>query len=206
MKKLGWLIFGFLAIMIGLYPAIYFFIDERFGLLSTKPDALLQNPVWNAGFYTHITLGGVALLIGWTQFSKSLRKNYIRLHRRIGLAYIICVVLSAVAALYISFYATAGPIAATGFAGLGITWLTTTLVAYIKIRSRDIDAHERMMVFSYAACFAAVTLRIWLPLLGILFGEFNTAYRIVAWLCWVPNILVAAWIVRRMDRQKLAGI
>jgi len=47
------------------------------------------------------------------------------------------------------------------------------------------------MIYSYAECFAAVTLRIWLPLLTLVLGEFLTAYRIVAWLCWVPNILFA---------------
>ena len=52
------------------------------------------------------------------------------------------------------------------------------------------------MFFSYAACFAAVTLRIWLPLLTIAMGESNSAYRIVAWLCWVPNIIVAILILR----------
>ncbi|MFC5623379.1 DUF2306 domain-containing protein [Algoriphagus winogradskyi] len=29
----------------------------------------------------------------------------------------------------------------------------------------DVDSHENWMIFSYAACFAAVTLRIWLPIL-----------------------------------------
>ena len=48
-----------------------------------------------------------------------------------------------------------------------------------------------MMIYSYAACFAAVTLRIWLPILTSILGEFLSAYRIVAWLCWVPNLIVA---------------
>jgi len=57
--------------------------------------------------------------------------------------------------------------------------------------------HEKYMIFSFAACFASVTLRIWLPILTGLTGEFNSAYRIVAWLCWVPNILVAYFITKK---------
>lgn len=58
------------------------------------------------------------------------------------------------------------------------------------------------MIYSYAACFAAVTLRIWLPLLTAAFlGDFIKAYTIVAWLCWVPNIIVAYFIVRRLPSR-----
>ena len=57
------------------------------------------------------------------------------------------------------------------------------------------------MIYSYAACFAAVTLRIWLPTLTSIMGEFIGAYRIVAWLCWVPNMIVAYFIVRHTNRS-----
>jgi len=60
-----------------------------------------------------------------------------------------------------------------------------------------------MMIYSYAACFAAVTLRIWLPFLTMAFHDFNTGYRIVAFLCWVPNMIVAWFIVQRLRRQAL---
>jgi hypothetical protein len=53
------------------------------------------------------------------------------------------------------------------------------------------------MIYSYAACFAAVTLRVWLPFLTLIFGEFVLAYKIVAWLCWVPNMIFAHLWVRK---------
>jgi dolichyl-phosphate-mannose--protein O-mannosyl transferase len=60
-----------------------------------------------------------------------------------------------------------------------------------------------MMIYSYAACFAAVTLRIWLPLLIMIFGDFIIAYTIVAWMCWIPNLIVARLITRKLTTQKL---
>ncbi len=52
------------------------------------------------------------------------------------------------------------------------------------------------MILSYAACWGAVTLRVWLPILTIYFdGNFTKAYDIVAWVSWVPNILVALGII-----------
>ncbi len=79
------------------------------------------NPIWNISFYTHIYLGGIALLIGWTQFIKQLRVKKIGLHRRIGKIYILSVILSGIAGLYISFYATGGIVAKSGFASMALT-------------------------------------------------------------------------------------
>ena len=45
--------------------------------------------------------------------------------------------------------------------------------------------------------FAAVTLRLYLPL-GFLSGlRFENFYPAVAWLCWVPNLVVAEWTTLR---------
>ena len=83
-KKALWILFAVLSTMIGFYPAIYFIQDRKFGLLSSKSDELLTNIWWNAGFYTHIIFGGLALLIGWMQFSPKIRNKHLALHRRIG--------------------------------------------------------------------------------------------------------------------------
>lgn len=197
-RKIAWILVVVFAILIGLYPGIYFFIDRKFGLLSSKSEELLNNTFWNIGFYTHILLGGLALLIGWMQFSSSFRNKNLLLHRRIGMVYFIAAVLSSVAGIYIGFFATGGLPAALGFISLGVLWLTTTVMAYTSIRKGLVTKHQKMMIYSYAACFAAVTLRIWLPLLAMAFGNFVTAYVIVAWLCWVPNLVVANLIARRI--------
>ena len=61
----------------------------------------------------------------------------------------------------------------------------------------DIESHRQWMIRSYALAFAAVTLRIYMPFMQAVLGmEFLDAYLIVAWMCWVPNLLVAELIVR----------
>ncbi|MBK6265384.1 DUF2306 domain-containing protein [Marivirga sp. S37H4] len=197
-KKALWILFVFLAIAVGLYPLIYFIIDRKFGLLSSKDIELLVNVYWNIGFYMHIILGGIALLVGWIQFSSKIRATRLKLHRQIGKIYIISSLLSALASLFIAYFATGGLISALGFACLGVIWFYTTLKAFLVIKKGNIVAHEKMMIYSYACCFAAVTLRIWLPILINIFHDFIPAYRIVAWLCWVPNLLVAFLIIRKI--------
>jgi uncharacterized membrane protein len=200
LKKLAWISFVGLAISIGLYPFIYYLVDmQKAGLLQTKSVELLKDTVWHTLFYTHITFGAIGLLTGWSQFSQKFRNKYLKVHRLIGKVYVTAVFLSSLSGLYIAFYASAGMIAVVGFAMLAILWFYTNLMAYTAILKRDFTNHQYWMIRNYALTFAAVTLRLWLPLLiGMVFGEFDPAYRIVSWLCWVPNLIVAEMIIFRM--------
>ncbi|MBB6502142.1 DUF2306 domain-containing protein [Pedobacter cryoconitis] len=200
-KKIIWLVFALACILIGLYPTLYFVLDRKFALLKSKDAELLSNVFWNIAFYIHIVAGGIALLIGWTQFSRNLREKNIKLHRQTGKIYVIASLLSAVASLKIAYHATGGLITSIGFTCLGIIWLGTTWLAYSYIIRKQVLLHQQMMLYSYAACFAAVTLRIWLPLLVFLMHDFTPAYRTVSWLCWIPNLLIAYWMGKRLENS-----
>lgn len=199
-KKVLYFIFSFLAIGVGLYPLFFIASNSHFPLLGSKSQELLANTFWNICFYSHISLGGIALLIGWSQFSEKFRKKSIQLHRNIGKIYIVSVLISAIAGIYIGYYATGGIITAVGFVSLGIIWFYTTLKAFFEIKAGRVEEHKKMMVYSYAACFAAVTLRLWLPLLIVIFNDFIIAYRLVAWLAWVPNLVVAHFIILKKTK------
>jgi uncharacterized membrane protein len=163
MKTFWWAIFIFFSIAIGFYPAAYLLFDMKYGLLASKSADLLQSTVWYAAFYQHIFLGAIALLTGWSQFSKRFRNKNLNAHRTLGKIYLITVALSGSAGLFIALYATGGLISVFGFSGLAIAWLFTSLQAYVAIKRKDIDQHQYWMIRSYALCWAAVTLRIWLP-------------------------------------------
>jgi uncharacterized membrane protein len=195
-KKIGYYLFSISAIAIGLYPAIYFIIDRRFGLLRSKTDLLLADTLWNTMFYTHIILGGIALLIGWIQFNKKFRANNLELHKKIGKVYVMCCLISGIAGFYIALHATGGVGPKTGFFLMAMFWFFTTLFAFTAIKKGNIIKHQKLMIYSYAACFSAVTLRIWLPILISSLGSFLPAYRVVAWLSWIPNIIVAYFIIK----------
>ena len=61
--------------------------------------------------------------------------------------------------------------------------------------------HGRWMVRSFSLCFAGVMLRLLVLTYEQLVGaglvdfSFKTAYIGIAWLCWVPNLLVALFVV-----------
>lgn len=198
LTRLLWAVFAFLAIVIGLYPFLYFFVDMSGLFPSTKPPELLTDAIWKSLFYVHIAFGGVALMTGWVQFSERIRNRNMRLHRTLGKIYVIAVLISGISGVYLSFYSNDGMITHLGFGLLGIFWLFTTVKGYVAVRNKKITEHKRWMIRSYALCFAAVALRIWLPLLilvPVIGGMY--AYKIVSWLCWIPNVFFAEVIIRR---------
>lgn len=204
LKSVSFTVMSILAVLIGLYPAVYFILDPRFGLLSTKTDALLASTVYNIAFYSHIIPGGIALLAGWSQFNSTFRNRHLQTHRMLGKIYLACVLVSGTAGLYIAMHATGGWPSVAAFSILALLWLYTTLMAYRYIIRGDQRRHEITMVFSYALCFAAVTLRIWLFVLIGITGDYFIAYPIAAWLCWVPNLFFAYFFTRKMQRALAA--
>ena len=61
------------------------------------------------------------------------------------------------------------------------------------------------MIRSYALTVAAITLRSYLPILLASGVPYATAYPLVAWMCWIPNLLFIEWLVRR-GRTRVANL
>ena len=117
------------------------------------------------------------------------------IHRWAGRIYVVAVTIGGVAALHMALSTPGGWPAQFGFSMLAITWLITTAMAYLRVRQGDIVRHRMWMVRSYALTLAAVTLRIYLPIRQIKGIPFESAYPVIAWMCWVPNLLLAEWLV-----------
>ena len=205
-KKILWAIIVLLAILVGLVPLNYIEPDINSGFLELKDRVLLQNIAWQIGFNAHIFSGAIAIMVGWVQFNRRLLAKRPKWHRTIGKVYVVCALVCGLSGVYIGFYATGGPIAAAGFMSVGAIYFYTTLRAYLAIKNKQIARHQTMMMYSYAACLAAVTLRLYVPFLTYYLGDYLQAYRIVAWLSWVPNLLVAKILSDRGGFSRISPI
>jgi uncharacterized membrane protein len=206
LKKGLWVLFIFLSVAIALLATIPFFIEDKVGIMNMKTDELLANKVWLFGLYTHIISGGISLFVGWFLFIKKIRNKYLSIHRNIGKIYVVAALIAALSGIFIGFYATGGLIASAGFISLGIIWFYSTLNAYLHIKNRRISQHETMMIYSYALCFAAVTLRLYLSLSAALGIEFVIAYKFIAWFSWLPNLLIAYLLTRQQSIFKIGDL
>lgn len=157
-------------------------------------------------FFLHMLGGGVALLLGPWQFRPGWRGARSAGHRWIGRSYLTAVLVSGVSGLWLAQVAQTGMVAVLGFGGLAVAWLVTGTMAYLRVRAHRYQDHRQWLVRNYALTLAAVTLRIYLPLSlgnGI---PFETAYPIIAWAAWVPNLVVAEWwLMRRPSRAVEVG-
>lgn len=152
----------------------------------------------------HAALAGTALIIGPFQFLPWVR-NRRSLHRTLGKIYVASCLISGLAGFILSFGNTAGPIAGFGFGTLALIWIYSTGQALRMAQARRFDEHRRWMIRSFALTFGAVTLRIYLPMSQVMGIEFLDAYRAIAWLAWVPNLMVAeAYLRREMTRLQAA--
>jgi uncharacterized membrane protein len=159
--------------------------------------------VHTAAITLHIAGAMVATIIGPFQFlPKIITRRYVNLHHWLGRTYLVGILVGGLGGFYMSFLAYGGVATRLGFGILAVLWLFCGFTAYRRIRNKQIQSHRQWMIRTYALTFAAVTLRIWLPLLGAAGVDFDTAYLTVAWLCWIPNPLVAEWIVSRIRRPR----
>jgi len=142
-------------------------------------------------FVLHTTFGGLALLVGPWQFVTGLRRRYPRAHRWAGRVYVLCCLISGVAAYPVAFGTLAGSAAAAGFAAMATAWLVTTVMAFAAIRFGRVAQHRRWMVLSFALTLSAVTLRVSLLVPFFLWLDFMPIYRVTAWTSWTANLALA---------------
>ena len=145
----------------------------------------------------HAGLAATALILGAFQFFPGFRNRFRAWHRRAGTAYVICCLAAGAAGLLLALGTTAGPVATAGFGLLAIVWMAATANAWRYARARDFIQHRAWMTRSYALTFAAVTLRLYLPIAAIAHLDFMASYRAISFLCWLPNLALAEWLVRR---------
>ena len=201
MLRLANALLYFLAIGVALYAAV------AYGLFplgaGVHPDMKLTFQAHAAGIYVHIFASIVALALGPFQFSDRLRQKRPALHRWSGRLYLLIgVLIGGLSGLYMAQFAFGGWAARSGFTLLALSWLFTGFMAYRAIRRRDIQNHRRWMLRNFALTFAAVTLRIYLGLSVAAGFQFEQAYPVIAWLCWIPNLLLVEWLFNSRRRPE----
>lgn len=162
------------------------------------PEMKLKFLAHQLGIYTHIFASVVALSLSPFQFSTWLRSTRPQWHRIIGRTYLgVGVAIGGLSGLYMSAFAFGGFVAKLGFATLAVLWIFTGLRAFQAIRRGAVQEHYQWIVRNVSLTFAAVSLRIYLPSSMLAGVPFEIAYPAIAWLCWVPNLLLAEYLNTR---------
>ncbi|HEY1447886.1 MAG TPA: DUF2306 domain-containing protein [Caulobacteraceae bacterium] len=192
--RLSWSLWGLAAFLsAGIAVFSYRFLV---GIGPMAP-AILANLFAKPWLYIHITGAATALLIGPLQFVPRIRQRR-PVHRWLGRIYVVGCLIGGAGGLVVAFGSTAGPIATAGFGSLAVTWIVTNVQGWRMARARRFDVHRAWMIRSFALTFAAVTLRLYLPLIQLTGAPFVDGYRAISFLCWIPNLIAAELYIRRV--------
>jgi len=159
---------------------------------------------WRLAFWAHVFTSMLPLLAGFTQFAPLILRKWPQAHRTMGRVYVISVCfVTGPASLIMAFYANGGIASRIAFAILAILWLGTTMMGWRTVMKRDFQKHREWMIRSYALTLSAITLRAWKYAIVFAFEPRPMdVYRIVAWLGFVPNLLLAEWLIQRHRRRR----
>lgn len=196
-----YLILAVSVFLMGRTIAQYAGFDLTVGFLALKQD-YLEAPLWLTAFYVHVFSSIFTLLAGVVQFSRYIQTHHKRVHRLVGLLYVVDVLfINVPTGLILAIYANGYLPSKTAFLILDSLWFWFTLKALLEAKRRNFVEHRRYMIRSYALTFSAVTLRGWKFTLNSLFDiDPMTLYMIDAWLGFVPNLIVAEWLIS--DKKK----
>ncbi len=189
--RLWWGLAGLLSLLVAVFSYRYVV-----GGGMQAPN-VLANGFARPWLIVHVAGAATALLVGSCQFIGPLRRRVPAVHRWTGRTYAVACLVGGVGGLMLALGSTAGPVAATGFGVLAVLWLTTTTLGWRTALSRDFGAHRRWMIRSWALTLAAVTLRLYMVAIPLVPADPVAVYVAIAWLCWVPNLLVAELYLRR---------
>jgi hypothetical protein len=191
----------FVGLMVNL-TLEYFPINSNVAFLRIKQWVFRKyspsiSTFWYIAFYIHVITSTFCLLAGFTQFLKSL--IFKKWHRFFGKFYLIVVLgLAAPSGLIMSFFANGGAISIVAFTSLSLLWIGSTVMAWVTVKQKKYTHHSAWMIISYALALSALTLRAWKWCFTNLIDlDLNPIeiYRLVAWLGWVPNLLMAGLLI-----------
>ncbi len=195
--RMKWVLLAFSLASAGI---AWFLATDAAAYLTYSPQSYTDY-YWSrrAGLIVHVSSGSVALTVGLVQLFLGLTGRTYRLHRMLGRLYLLAVMCGVSASFYMAATIPAGaPVYTSGLVGLGVAWLTSTVMGYLCVIRGDIAGHRAWMIRSYVVTFGFVTFRVIAKLIAasnLMTAE--DASSPAAWLCWVVPLAVLEISSRR---------
>lgn len=176
----------------------YIPVKSDVSFLMIKQTEVISHPEYLSFFYIHVYSSILVLLTGFLAIIR-VNFNKIKIHQYAGKAYVFVILfLAAPTGIYMGLFANGGFFSKISFVILGIFWWFSTFKAYQLIRQKNYKAHQNWMWRSFALTLSEITLRLWKWIIVYFFHPSPMdVYQIVAWLGWIPNILLIELLIRK---------
>jgi len=181
----------------------YIPIDEQSAFLFFKEEEI-QLPYYKIAFFSHVYSSIFVLFFGIFQFVQWIRNKAPKFHRFAGKIYIgFVLLLAAPSGFIMGIHGNGGIYSQISFCLLSALWFYFTLMGFFQIKKRNFKLHLNYMILSYALTLSAISLRLFK------WGITNfwhlppmDTYKIVVWLGWIFNLLVALVIIQYRKNKK----
>jgi uncharacterized membrane protein len=167
---------------------------------QAAPEPILANAFANPFLAIHAAAGVAAIVVAPLQFVARIRERLPALHRATGRLYVAACAVGAPTGLMLAMGTVVGPMTGLAFGVLGVLWAVFTIFGVKSAMAGRFDDHRAWMIRSYAMASAAITLRLMLPVSGMIGLPFLQSYQAIAWLCWIANLAAAELYLRRKPR------
>ena len=197
------IIYGFFSYLLVTISLQYIPYDTDVAFLRIKQD-VIDILFYKLAFFTHVYTAVFVIPAGFTQFSGYIRRKFPLIHKYVGRVYAFVVIfLAGPSGFYMGVFANGGIAAQISFCLLAILWIYFTVLAVIRVKQGNIKSHREFLIRSFALTLSAITLRAWKYLIVFAFEPRPMdVYEIVAWLGWIPNLIIAEIIIRKFVKSK----
>jgi hypothetical protein len=156
--------------------------------------------------WMHIGGGALGIVLGALQWSTPWHRTYPRLHRGIGRAYLLAMLLASAGAAGLIATSPAGLAFRIAFAATALAWLLTAFAGFTAIRARRQQAHRRWMVRGYLITLSPITFRAMIRVPGVMeLAPPTVMIPALLWLSWVAPLLVHEAAIRAVDATQRAA-
>jgi hypothetical protein len=171
--------------------------DRFASFLAIKQTEVDERSEYLWFFYAHVYTSLWVLLAGFLAILRL--KYWPKLHQYMGKIYVgLIVFVAAPSGLYMGIFANGEWIAQVSFILLSVLWWWITVKAYRLARQQQYGEHTKWMWRSFALTLSAITLRLWkVILVYLLMPNPMDLYQVIAWLGWVPNLLLIEVLIAK---------
>jgi hypothetical protein len=178
---------------LGIFALTHYFMRGADHFLQLTPEALGKYFKFRWILIAHITAGGGALVLGPLQFWKRLQQYSWKVHRIIGILYLLAILTSSLCALILAHttaYAVNGAYAFSLQVWVSV-WIISSFIAYRSALKKKFKLHKEWMTRSYLVTVAFIVsgLLVKLPVIQSL-GNFADISPSLFWFGWSVPLFV----------------
>ena len=168
---------------------MFMFVDD-IGSAHFKAKVAASPIIWSF----HLIGGGMALILSTFVLSSRLRQSSVKTHKALGKLYFLAIIFGSFGGLILSFDTDSNLISGVGLGLLSLFWFSSTLMAYLSARNRNLEEHKMWVYRSFVLTLSAVLFRVELGVLtAFTDASYFDIYATVTWLCWVPILIITEW-------------